>query len=294
MISSVEEATTEIVDSATIRSVSFSVDSRDPTLINDELTHSSSEPFYLSETEHKKIEALCEKLKKCRNRGCIGFLNDEQHRHYIEVFPSTSAGEAISLGNVLRKDGERSLGLKEKYQLAVILANSVLQLHHTQWLDEYWSNNDVYVNRKVVSTYPATYDTSTYIQRAFKSLTPDQDGNIGMESSPAPPLRNVTLFALGVALIEISLGKPLEAFYNEDEKNQNGVHPLVKDFIVAGRVLIEEVAPQEAQRYVTIVNRCIYCLFDPLYPSLDNSVFRQAFYEHAVLPLKDLFRDFTS
>jgi hypothetical protein len=40
------------------------------------------------------------------------------------------------------------LGLRDKYEPALTLATSVLQLHATLWLDEHWSNKDVYFVRK--------------------------------------------------------------------------------------------------------------------------------------------------
>jgi hypothetical protein len=110
----------------------------------------------------------------------------------------------------------------------------------------------------------------------------------------APPIRNLTIFALGITLIELSIGKPLESCYTADElASLDTVHPRVVAFQVANRVLREEVSRSEAERYTKIANRCINCVFEPLNPSLDEAAFRQAFYEHAVKPLQDLYFDYS-
>jgi hypothetical protein len=247
----------------------------------------------------QSIEAFCDELRQCRKSGLMGYLDDKNHRHYIEVFPRKSAGEATCLGDDLRNkiDGSRVTD-KEKYQLAVILANSILQLHHTHWLDEYWSNQDVYISRRKSDSSSAAYEISAFVQREFRlqkrRTHSDPSPRLTATKMLAPPIRNLTIFALGITLIELSIGKPLESCYTADElASLDTVHPRVVAFQVANRVLREEVSRSEAERYTKIANRCINCVFEPLNPSLDEAAFRQAFYEHAVKPLQDLYFDYS-
>jgi hypothetical protein len=254
-----------------------------------------------SEPWDTRIEDLCCKLKQCNNPGYIGFLDDEQHKHYIQVFPSTSLGEDISLAEVLsRNKGPdqqplgMELGLRDKYELAVTLATSVLQLHATPWLDEQWSNKDVYfVRKRHESSSSVAY---AYIQKSFdpprvREMS-DPDLAICTPVILRPSVRNETIFALGVSLIELSLGRTLASFQKETDLGPDGKRSYFTDWLIANRLLKERIAVSEGDRYSKTVNRCINCIFDPLEPSLENAAFRQAFYDNAVVPLKEILVDF--
>lgn len=238
------------------------------------------------------IKCLCNKLRNSNKSGYIGYLNNNQYKHYIEVIPSNALAEDISLADVLSQqesDGLK-LGLRERYELAVTLATSVLQLHTTPWLDEHWSNKDVYFVRKRAGSSPAS---SAYIQKSFapqKVRTMSDPAPVPVENRP--PVRNETIFALGVSLIELSLGKPLASFRKDEDLGPDGQHSLITDWIIANRLLKEKIALNEGDRYSKTVHRCINCIFDPLDPSLENEAFRQAFYENAVVPLKEVLVDF--
>lgn len=72
----------------------------------------------------------------------------------------------------------------------------------------------------------------------------------------------------------------------------NGERSYITDWLTANRLLREKIAVNEGDRYSKTVNRCINCIFDPLEPSLENAPFRQAFYDNAVVPLKEILIDF--
>jgi len=276
--------------------VSFAPDVKLASTINEPRTNSSI-PID-DRIWNTKIEDLCCKLKQCKKSGCIGFLDDAHHKHYIQVIPSTMTGEdMVSLAEILGSNGQTTqspneveLGLREKYELAVVLAMSVLQLHATPWLDECWSNKDVYFARKRSESSPAP---CAYIQKSFDP--PQVRAMSSPELTPVisrPSVRNETIFALGVCLIELSLGRTLASFQEEADLGPDGKRTILTDWMIANRVLKERIVVSEGDRYSKTVHRCINCVFEPLDPSLESADFRQAFYDNAVVPLEDILIDF--
>lgn len=179
-----------------------------------------------------------------------------------------------------------SAGDKHKYELAVTLATSVLQLNKTPWLKDRWSSDDVLFLPPTGEASPAR---CAYISRPFAPASLPRTNTISLPNRPT--VRNEALFALGVALIELSLGKPLEFFIEPGDLDANGERTMITEYIVAKR-LMTKVAQKEGNRYTDAVNRCLHGLFDGLEPDLTNEKFRQGFYQGVVVELRDLLHDF--
>jgi hypothetical protein len=279
--------------------VSFSTDCVPPaSALTATAPRTSSSTSTDSQPWGTRIEDLCHKLKQCNSPGYIGFLDDNHHKHYIQVFPLTPQGEGISLAEILSRNevsGQRpiglELGLRGKYELAVTLATSVLQLYATPWLDEHWSNKDVYFVQKRSESFPAKY---AYIQKAFDPprVRAMSDPELSTPVIVRPAIRNETIFALGVSLIELSLGQTLGSFEMDIDLGPEGERSLITDWLIASRLLKEKIRYSEGDRYTKTIHRCINCVFDPLDPTLENAAFRQAFYDNAVVPLKEILDDF--
>ncbi|PVH81580.1 hypothetical protein DL98DRAFT_587197 [Cadophora sp. DSE1049] len=205
--------------------------------------------------------------------------------------------DMVSLAEILGGYGQNAqstneveLGLREKYELAVVLAMSVLQLHTTPWVDECWSNKDLYFAQKRSESSPAlcaciqkSYDPPKVRAMSNPELTPVMS---------RPSVRNETIFALGVCLIELSLGQTLASFQEEGDLGPDGKRTILTDWMIANRVLKERIVVSEGDRYSRTVHRCINCAFELLDPSLESADFRQAFFDNAVMPLKDILVDF--
>ena len=224
-----------------------------------------------------------------RQAGCIGFLDDESNREYYihSVYPPTTLGDDLSLSQLLsRKESENipSLLGRDKYELAVILATSVLQLHNTPWLSRNWKEDVRFVRAK------GKKSPFAYIQKRFDANARAVKAN--RRDSYHGPIRNGTIFALGVTLIELSLGRTLRCFQRPEDLGEDGKPNFLTDFSIARRLVMEEVQEKEGARYAHTVNRCINCIFDGIDPSLEDEQFRQAFYESAVVPLKEVRDDF--
>jgi hypothetical protein len=240
------------------------------------------------------IDDLCEELlSKRKQAGCIGFLNDESNREYYihTVYPPTTLGDDLSLAQLLsRKQSEGIPALlgRDKYELAVILATSILQLHSTPWLDRNnWKEHIRFVRAK------GKKSPFAYIQKRFDAhVQTAASAQRARRGSFSSPIRNETIFALGITLIELSLGRTLRYFETADDLGPDGQPNFLTDLSIAQRLVMEEVSQKEGERYANTVNRCINCIFDGIDPSLEDEQFRQAFYQSAVVPLKEVRDDF--
>lgn len=250
----------------------------------------TSEATAVSPTDHR-IDNLCQELlRKRREAGCIGFLDDELHREYYihSVYPPTTLGDDISLAQLLsRKEsgGNPALLGRDKYELAVILATSILQLHSTPWMDNsHWKEDVRFVRAKGKNS------PYVYIQQRFDGHVPSPMS--ARRDSLGSPIRNETIFGLGITLIELSLGRTLRYFQREEDLGPDGEPNFLTDLSIAQRLVLEQVQEKEGARYANTVNRCINCIFDGFDPSLEDEQFRQAFYQSAVIPLKEVRDDF--
>lgn len=245
-----------------------------------------------SAVAHPKIDDLCAKLSTTGTaQSCLGFLDDPDGMHYVHmVVPSpymTGTVSPVSLRSVLSGQPPTiNIHDRHKYELAVALAASVLYLSNTPWLKERWSTEDVLV---LPSQGQKAAARCAYISRPFSS--PSFIRANTTPSEPRPTVRNEATFALGVALIELSLGKPLDSFVTPQDLDPNGQRLPVTDFMVARR-LVHNVENNEGQRYTDVVDRCIWGRFDGLEPDLGNEKFGQSFYEDAVVVLNEVLQDF--
>ena len=163
---------------------------------------SEATTLQVSET---RIDDLCKEFLRTPNKpGCIGFLEDDNNREYYihSVYPPKTPGDHLSLAQLLSRHQSSYIGRlhsRDKYELAVILATSVLQLHSTPWLDrEDWREDLRFVRAKEKEA-PFAYIRKRF-NHAPKQAACNSEPNITFLR------RNETIFALGVVLLELSLG----------------------------------------------------------------------------------------
>lgn len=190
-----------------------------------------------------QIKNLCSAIQEVQDEECLGFLVDElRRRHGIyparrEPFSKDLRG-AVSLGR--RLSGEAlsllqwaRLTRKARLQLALTLASSVLQLHKTPWLNEKWSKSDILFFQ---GNDGRLYE-QPYVLKSFSSL-PETSKIEAPRTFPI--VRNEIAFALGVLLIELCLGRPLEDQRAPEDLDPSGNASPFTDFLTARR-LIDEV-----------------------------------------------------
>jgi hypothetical protein len=99
-------------------------------------------------------------------------------------------------------------------------------------------------------------------------------------------VKNELVFALGVALLELSWGKPLLSLKAPEDLNDQGNEDSMTEFSIATR-LADSIHNRELPNYAKAVVRCIHCNFDTFTYDFDDKDFRERFYEGVVLPLQE-------
>jgi hypothetical protein len=257
----------------------------------------------------KQISDLCATLKLvCEGMGCLGALVDQRKRRYaihaVRRHPRALASQDIvCLKDLISAPAPTPttaicsstlkvyLTRKERLQLALILASTMLQLHTTPWLSERWGKSDILFLRQLGGSHGPLIE-QPYISKPFKSykaLPPtDLPAN---KSPPGSIIRNKSVFDLGVLLIELCFNKSLEQMQTADDLDDDGKVNSYTTLSTANR-LIPEVYAEAGVRYGDAVRRCIRCDFDQREETFESDEFRQAVYQRVVAPLEDDLRDF--
>ncbi|TAQ87577.1 hypothetical protein B7494_g4086 [Chlorociboria aeruginascens] len=246
------------------------------------------------------IEDLCKaitKLQQSQRDICLGFLVDEFTNYKHGIYPlvpsvDPSSWSVLSLRSILSEEGISSrLTRLDKLRLAVILASSVLQLHETPWLIDDWGKDDIlFIQRKEGLVYE-----HPFVSKHFSNSTAEPVSHTGCNSAQGGyrPIRNKTLFALGVLLIELHFGKSLDKLRVPDDKGIEAVDTAnsMSDWNTADR-LVDSLYFEAGFRYGNAVRRCIRCDFDRQGTNLNDDGFREVVYRRVVVLLEEDLKDF--
>lgn len=260
----------------------------------------SQSPIPVVDPGQALIEDLCHALSQIqsteRRETCVGRLVDKELSlvmYAVGQQPPTSSGASTTtLHDLLGHDNSsmqpqpglvtftRTVSLpymtkKQRLQIAVTLASTALQLQTTEWLNSEWGKGDILFHNGQAE--------QPFISQVFQRdhLKVEQPKHTGKHASFSP-VRNESVFKLGVLLLELSYGKPIEYFQSADDP------PYFTEYAIAKR-LVEDLAEEEASGYADAARACIFCDFGTKVkvPSLDNEAFRQAVYDDVVIPLED-------
>ena len=254
-----------------------------------------------------EIRNICLVMQQCMrniayNQRCLGYLCAEGCQPLGVYLPQASKvapdqHSVSSLAELLTKGGSKSSGRLvstagshllsrgDRLGLALTIASSVLQLYKTPWLRDDWNKHDILIN----DTGKVLYREQAYISGAFSATAMER---MTQQKMMAHLVRNETLFALGLVLIELCLGQVMESMRTpEDPLDVDQKPNILTDLYTANR-LMEDVYNEGGRRYGDAVRRCIYCEFDQRRTSLDDDKFRQAVYDGVVAPLEDDVKDF--
>jgi hypothetical protein len=122
-----------------------------------------------------------------------------------------------------------------------------------------------------------------YVSRTFASPSDLQNSN---STNRRRFVKNELVFALGVALLELSWGKPLLSLKDSKDLNDQGNEDSMTEFSIATR-LADSIHNRELPNYAKAAVRCIRCTFDTFTYDFDDKDFRERFYEGVVMPLQE-------
>lgn len=219
--------------------------------------------------EQLEIPDLCKTLQALnveQRTSCLGWLKDDWDRKH-EFYARTLKDAAWSAKSLRDAICQSMISREQRLELAVVLSWSVLQLYQTPWHS--LCPEDIHF------LLPDAYD------EAFVSR--DLSWRHEHSEPPSPFIRNETLTALGILLIELCLGRPIE-----DCGKQSSI---LEKFVLASR-LLDQVYQEAGLRYESAVRRCLYCDFDHRKPDLNDAAFCEVFYAGVVQPLEEDLRNF--
>ncbi|KAE9375901.1 hypothetical protein N431DRAFT_481106 [Stipitochalara longipes BDJ] len=231
-----------------------------------------------------KIENLCKSLEQPQSKiCCLGYLEDKQMgRHQLyAASPWQQALEQRHATTLKATLESGSLPTIQKYKFALALAFSLLQLHTTPWLGHSLDLSDV---RLIANSNSSTAIDAMYISRGFSSKTSTSN-----KPSSRSFIKNEQVFALGVALLELSYGQPLLSLKTDADPDPSIGTAVFTEYSIACR-LVDDVALREGDRYASAAKRCVLLRFETTNStSLDDATFQQLFYQGVIEPLREIY-----
>ncbi|KAJ3536921.1 hypothetical protein NM208_g6521 [Fusarium decemcellulare] len=237
----------------------------------------------------RQIHDLCETMQttgKRKSGDSYGYIQDrlspkpkEYGVYFTDYLGDCESHALVPLKDVLRDQSNGSLSpmlYNDKLRLAWMIACGFLQMQDTPWIPSCPTHDDIYVVQKGgVPQY----------QNAFvlKHL-PDRAGqgsiNISTTSSARP-----TLLSLGIILIELVLGKPLESLQPKDTPASQ----LSPNYEAANKFL-GRVNMLGGPGYFSAVQRCISPM--PQSSKKEGDLeFQSNVFARIVVPLEQDFRN---
>lgn len=221
-------------------------------------------------------------LHQSRKEGCIGHLVSTDNLTHQLMAANDRESTAIqtrpyspsSLASIMQAAStEVNISVNEQLRLALRLARSVLQYHSTPWWRRNWTLSDL-----------SYFDIDAELSVSLATLHIDAElgskaDSMAMENVltqiPAPPsdddaqmfcgIRNVTLYSLGAALLQIGRWRSLDT---EDV------------------VLVRKTASKPSRlgpKYDELTYKCLYCDFgfgaDLNKPQLQGAIYESVVYE---------------
>ena len=243
------------------------------------------------------IADICTTLHKAQKTNeVVGYLADEtdrNHRHYLcraNTIPLDEP-QSRSLGDILASSQHTSPSFsflrKERLELAVILASSVLQLDGTSWFESRWSSYDVLFYNKVHGTSTPHYKYP-YLPWKQCSLDSRPSQECGTPIPRERFIRSEVLLALGLTLIELCFGATMENLRAVEDDDPSKI--IIK--LNTAQRLLSLVYREMGDVYGDVVRRCLIQPFDVRELNLANENVQQQVYDGIVAPLTDALNDF--
>ncbi|KAJ3580542.1 hypothetical protein NPX13_g21 [Xylaria arbuscula] len=266
-----------------------------------------STPLQTIPNPRQEIRCLCDYMKHGKDLG-TGYITDQNTSNIcllIELAPPASQPrKASSLSSFLglSKVAQQHptpvlLSRKQRFSIAAAAVWAILYLYGSPWMNEDWGGKEeiqLFVEgtgaaRQLVE-YPA-------LECTFKSITRQQSTTrkekLEVERFQSSQIRNKELFALGILLIELCLGKTFEQIRQESQDHSRPSASLgissspIDDFEIANRQT-DSIYLEAGDLYGYAVQRCLRCEFPgrDVTKTFEFSPFRQNFFNGVVAPIQ--------
>jgi hypothetical protein len=189
---------------------------------------------------------------------------------------NATSRQSVSLEEVLHATPKATLDLCYQYELALKLTKAVLQFHSTPWLVEGWQIQDLaFFDHK--GKHSEVDLTTLHLTSQLSDRKPNAPSSItameGVQSTSMTTLfpfqdlaldrgvHNLTLFHLGVALLQIGCWKTVEElrpqYVHHDTYQQPDPYDISTVRRVSGAGLLLPLGP----KYERMVQKCLDCNF---------------------------------
>ncbi|KAK3291887.1 uncharacterized protein B0H64DRAFT_408340 [Chaetomium fimeti] len=189
-----------------------------------------------------------------------GIIVDASRKYAVYPTPPNSAVSSrlttVSLRSILEETGERSpyLSCRDRLQMAVIIASSVVQLHGSPWLSntETLTSRDIHFFVDNKGEIAISCGDPILVRRL---ADPSPNTVTDQTSEVVTSKRNPALLSLGYLLLELFLEDTMKSFRAPGEQAPGAVGNVLSDYITAQRALEKATFPSE--NYRSAVSRCL-------------------------------------
>ena len=237
-----------------------------------------------------RIEDICTAIRASSTHD-LGFLEATDNTWTCNViYKSRGHQNASTLGQLLQQNSEQSsaaynvFSRRERLAAAATLAFSVLFLDGS-WLKPVWTSDDVLFVRNAATTTDHFGTDHAVDELAFSWIVCSSEATDADTEQKCQILKTqrktAVLFALAMALIELSLGKPLETMKSEEER----LADYVSGNVAAATRLLPKVHDTSGFEYSEVVRKCLDCPFDVRERTMNNETFLSICFEQIAQPL---------
>ncbi|PMD49853.1 subtilisin-like protein [Hyaloscypha bicolor E] len=238
-----------------------------------------------------RVEGICELVDSISARPSyrLKLLVEEDNLWRlspISAIENIQTKQPVSLGEFLNLDSRSFDRAKkrDKFILQVILANGLLHFYKGPWLLKDWNKTHICFYQAKSQDLPDL--TRPYLSTQCKPLEQgSEEEDVSFRIHPYPGI-----LALGILLLEIELGRPIEDQRPSDSPNNAEGFNVDADRTVAMEML-EECKNDSSIDFINAVDAC---LDDKTFidefgrnASFDDPAFRQQIFEFIVKPLED-------
>jgi hypothetical protein len=241
--------------------------------------------------ERWRVEGICELVDSISARPSyrLKLLVEDDNLWRlspISAIENIQTKQPVSLGEFLSLDSRPFDHAKkrDKFILQVILANGLLHFYKGPWLLKDWNKTHICFYQAKSQALPDL--TRPYLSTQCKPLEQcSEEDDVSFRIHPYPGI-----LALGILLLEIELGRPIEDQRPSDSPNNAEGFNVDADRTVAMEML-EECKNDSSIDFIHAVDAC---LDDKTFTdefgrnaSFDDPTFRQRIFELIVKPLED-------
>lgn len=209
-------------------------------------------------------------------------LEKHIHVHSTQIRPSDSVSSQVLVGNVRKS----RLARKRRFEIAASVCWGVLLLADTDWLSDDLTKDEVQLMTSVCKPHTRDSLEDTYVSYSFHQHK-DTSNHLSPTSGPHSFIRNQTLFALGILLMELCLNRSLPYLRSQLQGNSpppGSAQPVVEDIDDC----LEEVYDEAGDEYGYAVQRCLRCEFPgpDRQKNFKHPDFRTHFFRGVVAPVQ--------